>query len=188
LICGSDDDALVVLTNNGAGGFALGSNIPLNADFWPQSVIAADLNGRGKPDLICVNFNDFYIPGTLTLLRNNGFGAFTNSTTFAVGEGPYCVVGADLNGDGKLDLVTANHMDYTLSVLIQVPTLDILASTNAVTVSWPSSWTNWSLLQASTLGNGSWSPVDKGVTDDGTNKSLVINTLKDSGFLRLSHP
>jgi hypothetical protein len=188
LVCGSDDDTLVVLTNNGTGGFVLGYSIPIGADFWPQSVITADLKGNGKLDLICVNFNDFAIPGTLTIMTNSGTGEFTNALMFSVGEGPYSVVAADLNGDGKLDLVTANHMDNALSILINVPMLQIAATTNDVVVSWVSSWTNWCLFENSYLSTEDWSLIDKGIVDDGTNKSVTITSPKGSAFFRLSYP
>jgi len=41
---------------------------------------------------------------------------FTNST-YHVGSFPEAVTAADLNGDGKLDLIAANVLDGTLTVL-----------------------------------------------------------------------
>jgi hypothetical protein len=56
-----------VLTNNGSGGFGLSSS-PVVGE-WPVSLVAADVNGDGKVDLISANYND----STLTVLINNGF-------------------------------------------------------------------------------------------------------------------
>ena len=160
----------------------------MGADFWPQSVIVADLNGDGKLDLICVNFNDSYMSGTLTIMTNNGTGDFTNFQSYPVGAGPYCVVAADLNRDGKPDLVMATHLDNTLSILMNVPKLDIAATANDVVISWASSWTNWSLFHNSYLNTGNWSIIDKSIVDDGTNKSLTITSPTGSAFFRLSQP
>jgi hypothetical protein len=180
-------NTLSVLTNCGNGKFTLASTLPTGVDFWPESVTAADLNGDGKMDLIFINFNDFYTPGTLTVMTNNGTGEFTNSSFFEVGEGPYCVVAADVNGDGKLDLITANHLDNTLSVLMSVPTLTVNCSSNSLDVSWPASWTNWTLLQNSDLTTTNWS-ASSAVADDGTNKNLIITQPNGNLFFRLSDP
>ncbi|HWY78032.1 MAG TPA: FG-GAP-like repeat-containing protein, partial [Verrucomicrobiae bacterium] len=103
---------LTVLTNNGAGGF--GSNATLTVGLSPTCVIAADVNGDGKPDLITANYGT----NTLTVLTNNGNGGFSLSATVKVGISPTQVIAADLIGNGKQDLVCANNGTNTLSVLI----------------------------------------------------------------------
>jgi hypothetical protein len=54
----------MVLTNSGNGTF--GSNAVLTVGASPIHVIAVDLNGDGKRDLVCVNLGD----NTLTVLLN----------------------------------------------------------------------------------------------------------------------
>jgi hypothetical protein len=44
--------------------------------------------------------------------------SFSPATAYAVGTGPQAVVSADFNGDGRLDLATANTGDDTISVLL----------------------------------------------------------------------
>ena len=86
----------------------------------PFSVTVADINGDGKPDLIVAN----WLPdGTVSVLLNTTVpGAttpsFATQQTFAVGNGPYSVTATDVNGDGKPDLIVANHDDNTVSVLL----------------------------------------------------------------------
>jgi len=75
--------------------------------------VAADVNGDGKPDLICANSQG----NTLSVLTNDGSGGFMTSGTYPAGNGPNSVVTADINGDGWLDLICANNGDATLSVL-----------------------------------------------------------------------
>jgi hypothetical protein len=111
----SGDNTVTVLTNNGSGGFVLDAT--LNVGAYPGSVAAVDINGNGKIALISANEND----GTLTVLTNNGRGGFGYNATLNVGSGPgsvpASVVAADINGDGKPDVICANFGDGTLTVL-----------------------------------------------------------------------
>jgi hypothetical protein len=107
-------NTLTVLTNNGTGVF--GSNATCNVGSDPVSVVAADLTGSGKMDLITANYGSAS-GNTLTVLTNNGTGVFGTNATLVVGNGPESVVATDINGDGKLDLISANSLDNTLTVL-----------------------------------------------------------------------
>jgi hypothetical protein len=81
----------------------------------PQDVIAADVNEDGKLDLISANSQTFAgQPSTLTVLTNNGSGVFGSNATLNVGSGPSSVVAADVNGDGRLDLISANYVGDSL--------------------------------------------------------------------------
>ena len=78
----------------------------------PLCAIAADVNGDGKPDLICASYSDPYVVGkadTLSVLTNDGSGGFVFATSVPVisdgGDMIFSVVSADVNGDGNPDLV-----------------------------------------------------------------------------------
>jgi hypothetical protein len=115
LICAnSGGNSVSVLTNSGSGRFVLAGTYAVGNG--PQYVTTADVNGDGKPDLITANASD----NTLTVLTNNGSGGFVISGTYKVSNGPNgptCVTAADINGDGKVDLISANTDDSTLTVL-----------------------------------------------------------------------
>ncbi len=66
-------------------------------------VVAADLNGDGKLDLITVQTSP---TNTFTVLSGNGDGTFNPQAPVAVtgSVGPFATI-ADLNSDGKLDLI-----------------------------------------------------------------------------------
>lgn len=146
----NSENTLSVLTNNGSGGF--GSDATLAVGIEPRSVVAADLNGDGKPDLISANQLD----GTLTVLTNDGSGNFGSNVAIAVGSGPQCVTAADVNGDGKPDLISGNAGNGTLTVLLNAtvlpgPALNIASTGNGISLYWPSSATNFILESATNL-------------------------------------
>jgi hypothetical protein len=111
----SGDTTLSVLTNDGTGNFTLASSPNAGTGNNPICVTTADVNGDGKPDLICANNN--YFPGTLTVFTNDGSGGFVIASSLNVGNGPCSVTAANINGDNKPDLICANAGDGTLTVL-----------------------------------------------------------------------
>jgi hypothetical protein len=99
---------LFAWTNNGAGGFASAPMPFISSGIL--CVVAADVNGDGKPDLALLT-------SQVTVLTNNGSGGFALSGNYSVGTSPYAVVAADVNGDGWVDLITCNQGNNTLTVL-----------------------------------------------------------------------
>ncbi|CAF4703523.1 unnamed protein product, partial [Rotaria socialis] len=82
----------------------------------PNSVVAADVNGDGKPDIIVGNAGS----NNVGVLLNRGNGTFTNQTTYLTGANPYELTAADLNGDGKTDIIVANQNSNNVGVLLNI--------------------------------------------------------------------
>ena len=54
----------------------------------------------------------------MSVLLGNGNGTFQAAVNFPTGAGPNSVAVADVNGDGKPDLIVANYYGSTVSVLL----------------------------------------------------------------------
>jgi hypothetical protein len=82
----------------------------------PGVIAVADVNEDGKPDLIVANEES----ENLTVLLGDGKGHFQNAagSPVAAGHLPNDIAVADMNRDGHLDLVVANHQSPFLSVLL----------------------------------------------------------------------
>lgn len=56
--------------------------------------------------------------GNVTVLYNNGAGAFIRSEAYAAGDYPNSVATGDLEGDGEMDMAVANGYNNDVSVFI----------------------------------------------------------------------
>jgi len=105
-----------VLLGQAGGGFAPVSAYPIGANSYPQGIAVADVNGDGRPDLVTANNNNSGTVGVLLGLAGGGFSPVSNYPTGGVYA--ISVAVADVNGDGRSDLVTANNGDNTVGVLL----------------------------------------------------------------------
>jgi hypothetical protein len=122
-----------VLLGNGDGTFktavAYGSG-GYSACCGPTWVAVADVNGDGKPDIVVTNACNINTldcgndtgsgtgTGTVGVLLGNGDGTFQTAVTYSSGGYPAGFLAiADLNGDGKPDLLVVNQCDNDESLL-----------------------------------------------------------------------
>jgi hypothetical protein len=125
----SGDNSITVLLGDGTGRFAAAAGSPFAVGANPQSVAVADLSGDGILDIVAANAGD----NTVTELLGDGTGGFTVAagSPFSVGVQPQSVAAGDLNGDGKLDIVTADAGSNNLTELLGDGTGGFTAATGS---------------------------------------------------------
>ncbi len=99
---------------NAPAEFAVNAALTFATGPVPLAVVAADVNGDGKPDLVVANSNG----NTVSVLLGNGNGTFHAQETLLAGAKPVALAVADVSGDSKPDIVVANDLSNTLSVLL----------------------------------------------------------------------
>jgi hypothetical protein len=115
----SDNSVTVILNTTPAGAATASFAPPLSfaTGNAPVSVAVADVNGDGRPDLIVANNGDDTVSVLLNTSAGPGALTFAVPQAFAVGGSPQFVAAADLNGDGRPDLVAANGSGGSVSIL-----------------------------------------------------------------------
>jgi glucose/arabinose dehydrogenase len=120
-IANDASDTISVLRGRPDGTFIAAVNYPTGQ--VPKGVAIADIDGDGLADLLSANTAGNYPtccnPGgdTISLLLNAGGGSFAAAQTYTVGTTPFAVSTGDLDGDGDLDVLTANWHSNDVTVL-----------------------------------------------------------------------
>ncbi|MGI4871848.1 MAG: FG-GAP-like repeat-containing protein [Janthinobacterium lividum] len=112
---------LGVLLGNGNGTFQAFATTALGASNSPSSLALADLNADGKLDVVVtISYGGTSGGGTVGVLLGNGNGTFASLASYGTGSSsfPNSVAVADVSGDGKPDIITANAGNYSAGVLV----------------------------------------------------------------------
>lgn len=97
-----------VLLGNGAGSFGIAISSVLTGG-GGGSAISADFNGDGNADLAMTFSSNWY--NNVLVKLGNGAGGFDTTDYYASTFSPYSITSADFNGDGKIDLATAESFN-----------------------------------------------------------------------------
>jgi FG-GAP-like repeat len=105
------DSGFGIFLGNGDGTFRAGASYQASVrnGTW---ITGGDFNGDGKLDIALASTNCQFVPcppGVATVFNGNGDGTFASPANFSTAPAPFFIVAGDINGDGKLDLITANN-------------------------------------------------------------------------------
>jgi VCBS repeat protein len=92
--------------------FEEGESLPFK-NYYPNTVMAADLDGDLKVDLVTTNTD----ANTLSILWNEGGGEFSGPSLIEAGDSAFQASTGDLDGDGRPELVVARRLSSLVSVL-----------------------------------------------------------------------
>ena len=102
------ENRLLLLRGDGRGGFGTpGSPIEVGRKPY-RNVRARDVDGDGTCDLVVPTYD----AGAATVLRGDGHGAFHAGPALPAGPAPFTVDVADLDDDGRPDLVFSNYSGH----------------------------------------------------------------------------
>jgi hypothetical protein len=102
------------------------SKVDFTPGSHPVSTTAADINGDGRLDLLVANA---YANSVSVMVNTSTPGtiSFAAAVDFTVGSNPWAVTTGDLDGDGMLDIATANGLSDNVSVLRNTSTLSTVS-------------------------------------------------------------
>lgn len=120
---------LMTVANAGDGTFPIASAGPELARNQGIAATALDFDGNGTPDVALALMNYPVSGGTLVTYAGNGAGGFQQLDSIPLPQYPTAVVGADLNHDGKIDLVVTQLAGFQYSMTPRLGTVLVFLGT-----------------------------------------------------------
>lgn len=143
-----------------------------------MGTVAGDFDNDGKPDIAAVNL----LGGNVSVIRNTssvGSVDFSSPATFTAGSAPVDIQTADIDGDGKLDLVVTNQYASSISILKNESSgSGSINFTTGLTINLNTTDSTTGVALADFTGDGK---VDIAVSNPGTNKISIFKNASSSG-------
>ena len=142
IISSYNTSSLLIFRNQAsAGAFSLSTlAAPVNYDLGngANGIAVGDLDADGKMDIVVSK----YLADSFTVLKNTSIGTIIDGSSFTIdstyfigfGHGPLGITIADLDGDTKADIITANNSNSTVSIFesFELPSAGAIAGPDTV--------------------------------------------------------
>jgi len=169
--------------NTSSGGeMSFASSVDFGIGGSARAIAIGDLDGDGKPDLAISNSS----AGTVTVLRNTstmGVLSFDEPNTISVGGSqiqPFTLAIGDIDGDGKLDVVTGNASAGTVSVLRNISSSGNISFATKLDIDTPG------FLTGTTLGDIDGDGKLDVLVVDQSLKLFILRNLSTSGAVNFA--
>ncbi len=179
----TSDNVAVLKNTSTPGSISFAAHVDFNAGgAGIYNTVIADIDGDSKPDLITADVTT----SKVSVFRNTtttgviSGSSFATHVDFAAGSNPVVAV-ADIDGDGKLDVLTANNGSNTLSVLRNASGIGSVSFSGQVTFATGTQPAGIALADANGDGKN-----DVFVANNGSNTVSVFRNTATSGAITTS--
>ncbi|MBI4861617.1 MAG: VCBS repeat-containing protein, partial [Candidatus Riflebacteria bacterium] len=140
----------------------------------PRSIALSDFNGDGKPDMAVANQTSNNVSVMLNTMSPGATSpSYSGKVDFTAGNAPFGVTAADVNRDGKPDLMVVNKNSATVSVMLNVTAPGASAPTFTTK-------TDWAVVS----GPGAVAAAD--LNNDGTPDMLTVGETSNYLYVRMN--
>ncbi|MGY3214420.1 FG-GAP-like repeat-containing protein [Mucilaginibacter sp. HD30] len=106
--------------NSSSGSIAFLPRQYITTGDWNLSIAAGDIDGDSKPDIAITNKDNKSVSVLINISSNTNI-SFNNKIDFPINVSPTSISIADIDGNGKPDVITGNNIDQTISILLSDP-------------------------------------------------------------------